>query len=70
MPHTHELIDKGGATSMIGGSFLWIMDKLSLINVNDILTGVSLSVGIVWVVFKIRNEMLTYRINKKKHDEE
>ena len=62
-------MDKGGGASMIGGALLWITDKLEIINVNDVLTGVSLIVGIVWVCFKIRNETLTHKINKRKYDE-
>jgi hypothetical protein len=62
---TTEVMDKGGMSAMVGGTLLWITDKLNLINVNDVLTGISLLVGIIWVCFKIRNETLTYKINKR-----
>jgi len=62
---TQELMDKGGATSMIGGALLWVMDKVNLLNVNDVLTGISLFVGIIWVCFKIRNEMLTNKLKRR-----
>ena len=68
MTHTEEMMDKGGATSMIGGATLWVVDKLNLISVNDVLTGVSLLVGIIWVCFKIRNEMMTFKINKRNYE--
>lgn len=63
-----EVMDKGGATSMISGALLWIADKFSLLNVNDVLTGISLFVGIIWVIFKIKNEMLTFKMKKREFD--
>ena len=66
---TEEVMDKGGATSMIGGALLWIADKIDLVNVNDLLTCISLLVGVVWMCFKIRNEMLTNKIKKREYEE-
>ena len=65
---TETAFDTGGALSMAIGAVLWIFDKMHLLNVNDVLTGISLFIGIIWVFFKIRNEVITYKINKKKLD--
>jgi hypothetical protein len=61
-------LDTGGGVSMLTGTTLWIVDKLNLMTVNDVLTGVSLFVGVIWVCFKIRNEMMLYKINKRNYD--
>jgi len=62
-------MDKGGLTMGAFGVGSWLVDKLNIMTVNDVLTGVSLLVGIIWVCFKIRNEIITYKLNKKKLDE-
>ena len=68
MPHT-TTIDSAGAGLTIGGVTLYIVDTLKIIPVNDILTGVSILLGIVWMIFKIKNEILTFKLKKKKLDE-
>jgi hypothetical protein len=63
-----QSLDTAGGASMATGTILWIVDKLNLMTVNDVLTGVSLFVGVIWVCFKIRNEMMLYKINKRNYD--
>ena len=68
MPTT-ATIDSAGAGLTIGGVTLYIVDTLKIIPVNDILTGVSILLGIVWMIFKTKNEMLTFKLKKRKLDE-
>ena len=50
-----QTLDTAGGISMLTGTTLWVIDKLNLISVNDVLTGISLFIGIIWVCFKLSN---------------
>lgn len=57
--------DAGGASSLITGTFLFIADKVHLLNVNDFLVGLTTLGGLVWMVYKIIGQRLDNRIKRQ-----
>lgn len=57
--------DASGAGSLITGTFLFIVDKVHLFNVNDFLVGLTTLGGLVWMVYKIIGQRLDNRIKKQ-----
>jgi len=61
--------DVGGAGSLATGTFLYIAEALKIANINDVLTGLSLAGGLVWMGYKIAGQRLENKIKKEKLDE-
>ena len=57
--------DASGAGSLITGTFLFIVDKVHLFNVNDFLVGLTTLGGLVWMVYKIIGQRLDNRIKRQ-----
>jgi hypothetical protein len=58
------ILDGGGFGTAIMSSFLYIADKLSILDVNQYLIAVTSLCGIVWVAFKIRGQYLDNKLKK------
>lgn len=57
--------DTAGGGSLITGTFLFILDKVHLLNVNDLLVGLTTLGGLVWMVYKIIGQRLDNRIKRQ-----
>ena len=57
--------DASGAGSLITGTFLFIVDKVHLFNVNDFLVGLTTLGGLVWMIYKIIGQRLDNRIKRQ-----
>ena len=66
---THEAAevtkDTTGILGWIIGLGTYLIDKLQLMSINDLLTGISITVGIVWAIFKIIDTRLSIKIKKQ-----
>jgi threonine/homoserine efflux transporter RhtA len=66
---TNEAADVGGAGSLITGVILFIVDKVQLADINDILVTITTLGGAIWMVYKIVGQRMDNKIKKKKLDE-
>lgn len=66
---SQDLADAGGASSLVTGVILYIAEALNIANINDVLTGLSLAGGLVWMGYKIAGQRLENKIKKEKLDE-
>jgi len=63
---TTEIVkDTTGIVSLVVGVGTWTLEKLQLMSINDFLTGVSISVGIIWAIFKVIDTRLSIKIKKQ-----
>ena len=64
MPHS-AIQDAGGGGSLLTGAFLYVINKIHLADINDLLIIATSLVGLVWVCFKIKGTILDNKIKKK-----
>lgn len=63
-----EALDGGGFGTAIMSVFLFIADRLSILDVNQYLIAITTACGIVWVVSKIRGQRLDNKLKQKELD--
>jgi len=66
---SQDLADAGGASSLATGVVFYIAEALNMANINDVLTGLSLAGGLVWMGYKIAGQRLENKIKKEKLEE-
>jgi len=63
------IADYLGGTTFIASISLYSMEWFNLVNINDILTTVSLLGGLFWLFYKIKNARLDSKLKQKELDE-
>jgi len=63
-----DIIDGGGFGTAIMSIYLFIADKLSIVDVNQYLISITSICGIVWVVSKIRGQYLDNKLKQRELD--
>jgi hypothetical protein len=63
-----DVIDGGGFGTAIMSIYLFIADKLSIVDVNQYLIAITSICGIVWVVFKIRGQRIDNKLKQRELD--
>lgn len=59
-----SLVDTGGASSLLTGTLLYIIDNINLYNVNDYLVTVTTLGGAIWMVYKVIGQRLDNKIKR------
>lgn len=65
-----DIIDGGGFGTAIMSIYLFIADKLSIVDVNQYLISITSICGIVWVVSKIRGQYLDNKLKQRELDKD
>jgi hypothetical protein len=60
-----DLAQAGGWSTVAGSVFLWVMELLGNMSVNDVLQGILLVGSIVFLYYKMLNARLDSKIKKK-----
>ena len=63
-----DVIDGGGFGTAIMSVYLFIADKLSIVDVNQYLISITSICGIVWVVSKIRGQRIDNKLKQRELD--
>jgi hypothetical protein len=63
-----DVIDGGGFGTAIMSIYLFIADKLSIVDVNQYLISITSICGIVWVVSKIRGQRIDNKLKQRELD--
>ena len=59
-----DIIDGGGFGTAIMSIYLFIADKLSIVDVNQYLISITSICGIVWVISKIRGQRIDNKLKQ------
>jgi len=62
---TLEMQDAGGITALTTGTVFWIIDKISIGQINDFIIMATAAVGFIWTVYKAINARLDAKIKKR-----
>jgi len=62
------VLDGGGFGTAIMSSFLFIADRLSILDVNQYLIAITSVCGIIWVISKIRGQRIDNKLKQKELD--
>jgi hypothetical protein len=62
--------DGAGFTTALTSVYLYIADKLNVIEVNQYLVTITSIGGLIWLVYKIRGQHLDNKIKKKQLDKD
>jgi len=65
----NPIADYLGGTTFIASISLYSMEWFNLININDVLTTISLVGGLFWLFYKIKNARLDSKLKQKELDE-
>jgi hypothetical protein len=65
-----DIAQAGGWTTVAGSLFLFIMEQLADLTVNDFLQGLMLVGSIIFLFYKIKNSRLDAKLKKKQLDKE
>jgi len=65
-----NVIDGGGFGTAIMSIYLFIADKLSIVDVNQYLIAITSICGIIWVVSKIRGQYLDNKLKQRELDKD
>jgi hypothetical protein len=65
-----NVIDGGGFGTAIMSIYLFIADKLSIVDVNQYLIAITSVCGIIWVVSKIRGQYLDNKLKQRELDKD
>lgn len=67
---TNSAVDAGGTGSVVTSSFLYIVDHLSLADVNQFVITVTSIVGLFYLGFKLRGQITKNKREKLEYDKE
>ena len=65
-----DIIDGGGFGTAIMSIYLFIADKLSIVDVNQYLISITSICGIVWIAYKIRGQYLDNKLKQRELDKD